>query len=300
MRVFLTGATGFIGSRILPELLAAGHEVIGNSRSDAGARRLEHAGATVHRGDLDDPAGLARGAEGADAVIHTAFDHEFSRFVENCEKDGRVIRAIGDVLAGSGRPFLLTSGVALGTPGVGQFAREDVFNRDDPIPRVASERAGEAVAARGVSVAVVRLPQVHDPVKQGLVSPYIELSRAAGVAAYVGDGRNRWSAAAVGDVARLYRLALDGHRAGARWHAVAEEAVPMRAVAEAVATGLGVPARSLEGEEAARHFGWMAGFAGLDMPASSAFTRERLGWKPTGPTLLEDLARMDYSVPAAG
>jgi nucleoside-diphosphate-sugar epimerase len=209
MRVFLTGATGFIGSRILPELLAAGHQVVGNTRSDAGARRLEAAGAEVHRGDLDDPAGLARGAESADAVIHTAFDHDFSRFAEACEKDGRVIAALGDVLAGSDRPFLITSGVALGTPTSGELAREDVFNRDDPIPRVASERAGAEVAGRGVSVAIVRLPQVHDPVKQGLISPLIDLARAKGVSPYIGDGGNRWCAAAVADVARLYALALD-------------------------------------------------------------------------------------------
>lgn len=296
MRVFLTGATGFVGSRILPKLLAAGHQVIGNTRSDAGARGLEAAGATVHRGDLDDPAGLARGAELADAVIHTAFDHDFARFAENCEKDRRVVTAIGDVLAGSDRPFLITSGVALGSPGPGQFAREDVLDRDHPIPRIASELAGEDVARRGVSVAIVRLPQVHDPVKQGLISPLIDIARQKGVSPHVGDGGNRWCAAAVEDVARLYVLALERHAPGARWHAVVEEAIPMRAIAEAVGAGLGVPVVSMTAEEAGAHFGWMAGFASLDMPASSAFTRERLGWKPTGPSLLEDLARMDYSI----
>ncbi len=295
MRVFLTGATGFIGSRILPELIAAGHQVVGNTRSDAGARRLEAAGAEVHRGDLDDPVRLAGGAEGADAVIHTAFDHDFSRFVEACEKDGRVIRALGDVLAASNRPLIITSGVALGTPAPGQAAREDVFNRDDPIPRVASELAGEAVGARGVSVAVVRLPQVHDPVKQGLISPLIDLAREKRVSPYVDEGRNRWCAAAVEDVARLYVLALEQHVPGARWHAVAEEAIPMRSIAEAVGVGLDVPVVSMTQAEAAEHFGWMARFASLDMPASSAITRERLGWRPAGPTLLDDLGRMDYS-----
>lgn len=298
MRVFLTGATGFIGSRILPELLAAGHEVVGNARSDAGARRLEQAGAAVHRGDLDDPAGLAKGAEDADAVIHTAFDHDFARFAENCDKDRRVIEAIGAVLAGSDRPLLITSGVALGSPGPGQFAREDVLDRDHPIPRIASELAGSAVGDRGVSVGVVRLPQVHDPVKQGLISPLIDLARAKGVSAYVGEGVNRWCAAAVEDVARLYVLALHRHAPGVRWHAVAEEAIPMRSIAEAIGAGLGLPVSSLSDTEAAAHFGWMAGFASLDMPASGAATRERLGWVPTGPTLLEDLARMDYSVGA--
>ncbi len=300
MRVFLTGATGFIGSRIVPELLAAGHQVIGNARSDDGARRLEAAGATVHRGDLEDPAGLARGAEGADAVIHTAFDHDFSRCVENCEKDRRVVSALGDVLAGSDRPLLITSGVGLGSPGPGQFAREDVLDRDHPIPRIASELAGEDVAQRGVSVGIVRLPQVHDTVRQGLISPLIDLARDKGISAYIGDGGNRWCAAAVEDVARLYVLALGHHAPGVRWHAVAEEAIPMLSIVESIGSGLGVPVVSLSQDEAEEHFGWMVGFAGFDMPASGAITRERLGWTPTGPTLLEDLARMDYSAVGAG
>jgi nucleoside-diphosphate-sugar epimerase len=295
MRVFLTGATGFIGSRILPELLAAGHQVVGNTRSDAGARQLEEAGAAVHRGDLEDPAALAKGAEGADAVIHTAFDHDFARYAENCDKDRRVIEAIADVLAWSDRPLLITSAVGIGSPGAGQFAREDVLDRDHPMPRIASELAGLAAGERGVSVGVVRLPQVHDPVKQGLISPLIDLAREKGVSAYVGEGRNRWCAAAVEDVARLYVLALDRHEPGARWNAVAEEAIPMRSIAEAIGTGLNVPVSSVSETEAG-HFGWMAGFAALDMPASGAITRERLGWTPAGPTLLEDLARMDYSV----
>ena len=295
MRVFLTGATGFIGSRILPELLAAGHQVVGNARSDAGARRLEEAGAAVHRGDLDDPEGLAKGAEDAHAVIHTAFDHDFAHYAENCEKDRRVIEAIGDVLAGSDRPLIITSAVGMGSPGPGAFAREDVLDRGHPMPRIASELAGLAVGERGVSVAVVRLPQVHDPVKQGLISPMIDLAREKGVSAYVGEGGNRWCAAAVEDVARLYVLALDRHKPGARWHAVAEEAIPFRSIAEAIGAGLIVPVTSLSEAEAAPHFGWLAGFAAFDMPASGAVTRERLGWLPAGPTLLENLARMDYS-----
>ena len=297
MRVFLTGATGFVGSRILPQLLAAGHQVIGNSRSEAGARRLAQAGAAVHRGDLNDPAELAKGAEEVDAVIHTAFDHEFSRYAENCDKDRRVIEAIGDVLAGSDRPLLITSGIGLGSPGPGRFAREDVLDRDHPMPRIATELAGLAVGERGVCVGVVRLSQIHDPIKQGLVSPLIELAREKGVSAYVGDGDNRWCAAAVEDAARLYVLALEGHEPGARWHAVAEEAIPMRLIAEAIGEGLGVPVSSLSASEAGEHFGWMSGFAALDMPGSGEFTRERLGWGPNGPTLLESLARMDYSSP---
>lgn len=299
MRVFLTGATGFIGSRIVPELLDAGHRVLGLTRSEAGARWLEAAGAEVHRGTLEDPDSLARGAAQADAVIHTAFDHDFSRFVENCEKDRRVIGAMAEVLAGSDRPLLITSGTGLGSTGPGQPAVEQVVDWHHPNPRVASEQAGVAAADKGVSVAVVRLPQVHDTEKQGLITPFIEVSRARGLAAYVGDGANRWPAAHVTDVARLYRLALEQHEPGARYHAVAEEGVSARAIAEVVGAGLGVPVRSLSPAEAADHFGWLAMFTSLDMPASSSWTRARLGWEPTGPDLLADLRAMDYGAVAA-
>lgn len=294
MRVFLTGATGFIGSRIVRELMEAGHQVVGLTRSDAGARWLQQAGVEVHRGTLEDPASIARGAAEADAVIHTAFDHEFSRFVENCEKDRRVILAMGDALAGSNRPLIITSGTGMGSSGPGVLATEDVFDRDNPNPRRLSELTGEEVARRGVSVAAMRLPQVHDTRKQGLISPAIEIARRKGVSAYVGEGANRWPAAHVNDVARLYRLALDKHEAGARWHAVAEEGVTMREIAEVIGAGLGVPVRSISLDEAAEHFGWLGLFAALDLPASSASTRDRLGWKPTGPGLIEDLRNMDY------
>ena len=216
MHVFLTGATGFIGSRIVPELIEAGHRVLGLTRSDAGARWLEAAGAEVHRGSLEDPDSLARGAAEADAVIHTAFDHDFSNFVANCEKDGRVIAAMGAALAGSDRPLIITSGTGIGSPGPGRPAIEDAVDWDHPIPRIATERAGAEMAARGVSVAVVRLPQVHDTLKQGLITPAVAVARAKEVSAYVGDGGNRWPAAHVTDVARLYRLALERHAAGAR------------------------------------------------------------------------------------
>ncbi len=294
MRVFLTGATGFIGSRIVPELLDAGHQVLGLTRSDAGARALEQAGAEAHRGTLEDPDSVAGGAAKADAVIHTAFDHDFSRFVENTEKDARIIEAIGSVLVGSDRPLIITSGVGMGSAAPGRLAVEDVFDRDNPNPRRASELAGEKMASRGVSVAVVRLPQVHDTEKQGLISPAIEVAQAKRVSAYVGDGANRWPAAHVADVARLYRLALDHHEAGARWHAVDEEGVAVREIAEVIGAGLGVPVRSLSPQEAMEHFGWLGPFAGFDMPASSVSTRERLNWTPTGPDLLEDLRNMDY------
>lgn len=294
MRVFLTGATGFIGSRIVPELLGSGHQVLGLTRSDAGARQLEQLGAEPYRGTLEDPDGIARGAAQADAVIHTAFDHDFSRFVANCEKDERVIEAVGAVLAGSDRPFIITSGTGIGSGAPGEPATEAVFHRNNPNPRRASELAGERVAARGVSIAAMRLPQVHDTAKQGLITPLIAVARAKGVSAYVGAGTNRYPAAHVTDVARLYRLALERHEAGARWHAVAEEGVPVRAIAEAVGAGLGVPVRSVTAEEAAEHFGWLGVFVDMDLLASSAWTRERLGWTPTGPGLLEDLRAMDY------
>ncbi|ALN75242.1 SDR family oxidoreductase [Aureimonas sp. AU20] len=299
MRVFLTGATGFIGSRILPELLAAGHQVLGLTRSDAGARALSVAGAEPHRGTLEDLDSLRAGAERADAVIHTAFDHEFSNFVANCEKDRRVVTALGSVLQGSDRPLLITSGVAIGDPGTGQPAMESVFNTDHPIPRIASEEAGNALLDKGVDVRVVRLPQVHDPVKQGLVSPLIENAREKGFVGYIGEGANRWSAAHVLDVAKLYALALDRGQKGARYHAVAEEGVAMREIAEAVAQGLGLPTKSLAAADAPAYFGWLAIFAGLDMRASSAWTRDQLGWQPTGPGLIADLQAMRYALPTA-
>ena len=299
MLVFLTGATGFIGSRIVPELIGGGHRVLGLTRSDAGARWLQSVGAEAHRGTLEDPDSLASGAAQADAVIHTAFDHDFSNFAANCDKDRRVIEAMGGVLAGSDRPLIITSGTGIGAAAPGRAATEDVVDWDNPIPRVASERAGAEQAAKGVSVAVMRLPQVHDTEKQGLITPAIAIAREKGVSAYVGDGGNRWPAAHVTDVARLYRLALERHEAGARYHAVAEEGVPVRAIAEAIGTGLGVPVASLSPEAAADHFGWFALFAGMDLPASSSWTRERLGWQPTGPELLVDLKAMDYRQAAA-
>lgn len=296
MRVFLTGATGFIGSRIVPELIAAGHQVLGLTRSDAGAAVLTAAGAEPHRGDIEDLDSLRSGAVGSDAIIHTAFDHDFSNFVANCEKDRRVIETLGEALKESDRPLLITSGVGMGGGKPGQPATEDVFDRSHPNPRIASEDAGEALKAAGVDVRVIRLPQVHDPVKQGLITPLVEITREQGVSAYVGDGANRWSAAHVLDVAQLYRLALEKGDKNARYNAVAEEGVSSRAIAEALGAGLGLPVVSLSPEEAPAHFGWMAMFAGLDMFASSALTRAALGWTPTGPSLIEDLRAMDYGV----
>lgn len=299
MRVFLTGATGFIGSRIVPELITAGHQVLGLTRSDEGAAALLRAGAQVHRGNLEDPETLATGAAQADAVIHTAFDHDFTNFLANCEKDRRVIEAMGDALAGSSKPFLITSGVGMGNGAPGQPAIEQQFDRGNANPRRLSELTGEAVAAKGVSVAVVRLPQVHDTEKQGLITPMIEIARARGFSAYVGAGNERWSAAHVGDVARLFRLALEQHQPGARYHAVAEEGVPAREVAEAVGLGLGIPVRSLSPDEVPEYYGPFAHFAALDLPASSVWTRKKLGWKPSGPSLLSDLQHMNYGMAKA-
>jgi nucleoside-diphosphate-sugar epimerase len=295
MRVFLTGATGFIGSRIVPELLSAGHEVLGLTRSDAGARSLEAVGAQVHRGDLEDPDTLRAGADQADAVIHTAFDHDFSNFLANCEKDRRVIEAMGEALKGSDRPLLITSGTGIGNPEAGGPATENVLNRNHPNPRAASELAGLALLDAGVNIVSMRLPQVHDTVKQGLVSPFIDLSKAKGVVAYIGEGTNRWPAAHVLDVAKLYVLAVERSAPGARYHAVAEEGIPVRDIAEAVGAGLKLPVVSLTPQVAPAHFGWLAMFAGLDLPASSTKTRELLGWTPSGPGLLADLKQMDYS-----
>jgi nucleoside-diphosphate-sugar epimerase len=295
MRIFLTGATGFIGSALVPELIEAGHHVIGVTRSDAGAQALTAAGAEVHRGTLEDPDSLRSGAAKADAVIHLAFDHEFSRFVENCEKDKRVIAALGAALAGSDRPLLITSGTGIGNPGEGQPATEDVFNAAHPNPRIASEFAGNALLEAGINVSVMRLPQVHNPFKQGLVTQLVKIVREKGVCAYVEDGRNRWPAGHLSDVVRLYRLAIEKGERGARYHAVGEEGVSAREIAEALGRGLKVPVVSISRGEAPAHFGWMAMFAALDVPASSAQTQARLGWLPTGPTLVSDLNEARYA-----
>ncbi len=294
MRIFVTGATGFIGSLVVAELIGAGHRVLGLTRSDAGAQSLLAAGAEVHRGDLEDLQSLRDGASDSDGVIHTAFDHDFSKFVASCEKDRRVIEALGGALGGSDRPLVITSGTGMGSAAPGQPATEDVFNPHHPNPRVASELAAASMLAAGVNVSVVRLPQVHDTVKQGLITPAIAIAREKGVSAYLGEGQNRWPAAHVLDVARLYRLALDRRQPGARYHAVAEEGIPVRDVAEVIGQGLKIPVVSLSAGEAAGHFGWMAPFVGLDLPASGAHTQHVLGWHPTGPGLLTDLRNMRY------
>lgn len=288
MRVFLTGATGFIGSAIIPDLLTAGHQVIGLSRSDEGAGRLAALGAEPHRGDLMDLDSLRSGAAAADAVIHAGFDHDFSRFAENAETDRRAIEAIGGALEGTGKPLIVTAGVPV-VPG--RPATEDDPPSSGSSPRV-SEETARALAARGVRASVVRLPQVHDRDKHGLASYLVEIARAKGVSAYVGDGLNRWSAVHRLDVAPVYRLALETGAAGASHHAVTEEGVTLRAIAEAIGRGLGVPAVSLPSDAAAEHFGGLAFAIGADLSASGALTRERLGWRPADrPGFIADLDR---------
>jgi len=295
MRVFVTGATGFIGTAVVKELIGAGHKVLGLTRSDAGVASLKAAGAEAHRGSLEDLESLRSGTRGADAVIHLAFIHDFSKFKENCEIDRRAIEALGDALAGSGRQLIITSGTGMANTVPGQpAAEENPVVSSTVIPRAASEEAAASAAKRGVNVGVVRLPQVHDTVKQGLVTYAVAVAREKGVSAYIGDGKNRWPAAHVRDTARLYRLALEKGEAGAKYHAVAEEGVAMRDIAEALARGLRVPAVSLTPEEAAGHFGWLAEFARRDLPATSARTRKELGWNPAGPGLLADLEQMRY------
>lgn len=291
MRVFVTGATGFIGSAVVDELLGAGHSVLGLARSEEKAAALAARGVEPQRGSIGDLDSLRAGAARADGVIHLAFNHDFSTFAANCEDDRRVVEALGAALAGSGRPLIVTSGV--GAVRVDRLATEDDAAMDSAaMPRAASEEAAATAAAGGANVSVMRLPQVHDTRRQGLVSYAIDLARQKGVSAYVGDGDNRWSAVHLSDAARLYRLALEKAAPGARYHAVAEEGVRVREIAEAVGLRLGIPVASIAQDEAAAHFGWLSFFVGHDMPASSERTRRQLGWRPAGPGLLADLQRL--------
>lgn len=289
MRIFVTGATGFIGSAVVQELIGAGHQVLGLARSEEGAQSLAAAGAEVHRGELQDLDSLRSGAAQSDGVIHTGFIHDFSKFQENCDIDRRAIEAIGGVLAGSTRPLVVSAGVGV----AGSVATEDDAPRSGPAPtpRV-SEQTADALLARGVHTATVRLPQVHDRHRQGLVSYLIMLAKEKGLSAYVGAGLNHWPAVHRLDVAPLYRLALENGAAGGKYHAVAEQGVPVREIAEAIGRGLKIPVVALSPEDAGAHFGWMAYFAGMDVPASSALTQQRLGWHPVQASgMIADLDR---------
>jgi nucleoside-diphosphate-sugar epimerase len=295
MRVFVTGASGFIGSAIVHELIDAGHQVLGLARSDAAAASLAAAGAAVHRGALDDLDSLKRGAAQADGVIHTAFNHDFSRFKESCENERRVVEALGGAVAGTERLLIVTSGTGLLAPG--RLATEDAsVPSGSSIPRVASEEAAAAAAARGARVAVVRLPTtVHGEGDHGFVPLLIGIARQKAAAAYVDEGRNRWPAVHRLDAAHLYRLVLEKGAAGARYHAVAEEGVPMRTIAEVIGHRLKLPVvAKTTPAEAAEHFGWFAHFAALDNPSSSAQTQAALGWRPTRPALIADLDQSAY------
>jgi len=295
MRVFLTGATGFIGSCLVPELIGAGHQVVGLSRSDTGAETLARAGAEVFRGDVNDLDRLRTAAETADGVIHAAFNHDFSNPKQAGEDDRKVIETLGEVLAG--RPLIVTSGTGLVRSKTdGPVVETDGHPPSSELPRAATEEAAEALMAKGRRVMLMRLPQVHDTRRQGRITQHIMLARQKGRAAYVGEGQNRLPAVHVTDAVRLYRLALETGQAGARYHAVDEEGVALCDIAEAIGAGLKVPVESIAPEAAADYFGALANLATLDLAASSALTRQELSWEPTGPDLLTDLRNMDYGV----
>lgn len=296
MRVFVTGATGFIGSAIVRELIGAGHQAVALARSESAAKSLAAAGAEVHRGELEDLDSLRSGAEASDGVIHAGFVHDFSNFKAVCETDRHAIEALGSALAGSDRPLIVTSGTLLISHG--RLATEDMAADCDSSthPRVASEEAADAAASHGARVSVVRLsPSVHGDGDHGFVPMLISIAREKGVSAYIGDGLNRWTAVHRLDAAHLYRLALENRTAaGTRFHGVDEEGIAFRDIAEVIGKHLNIPVVAKSPAEATDHFGWFASFAAFDCPASSKLTRERLGWRPVQPSLLADMERGSY------
>jgi nucleoside-diphosphate-sugar epimerase len=291
MRVFVTGASGFIGSAVVSELIAGGHQVVGLARSDSSAQAVEAAGAQVHRGDLENLESLRTGAQSADGVIHLAFNHDFTNYTGAAEIDRRAIDALGEVLVGSDRPFVVTSGLAGFSPG--RPLTED--DAADPNSPRGSEQAALAFTSRGVRVSVLRLPpSVHGEGDHGFVPRLIDIAREKGVAAYPGDGFNRWPAVHRFDAARLFRLALESAPAGARLHAIGDDGIPVREIAAAIGRHLSLPVTAVPPEQAVEHFGWLGAFFSLDVPASSTLTRELLGWAPTRPGLLDDLEQGHY------
>jgi nucleoside-diphosphate-sugar epimerase len=295
MKTFITGATGFVGSAVVKELIAAGHQVLGLARSEASAAKLIAAGAEVHYGDLEDLASLQRGAAAADGVIHAGFIHDFSRFAEVCEVDKVAIETLGKVLAGSDKPLIVTSGTALVSPGI--MATEDMVPPFNPGWPRASEQAADATTKLGVRTSIIRLPpSVHgEEDLHGFVPMLINLAREKGVSAYIGDGLNRWNAVHRLDAATLYRLAMENAGSGARYHAVAEAEIPFKTIAEAIGKLLKIPVVSIPADQADQHFNWLAGFATNDYPASSKLTRERLKWQPIQSTLVADIENGVYS-----
>lgn len=293
MRVFVTGASGFIGSAVVPELLRVGHQVIGLARSDASAAALTAAGAEVLRGNLTDLDGLRSGAAASDGVVHLGYNHDFSQMGAAAQMDRAALEAIGEALAGTDRPLVFASGVLGMTPG--RTATELDSPPSGLHPRIATTQAALALAARGVRVVSMRLaPTVHGDGDHGFMRVLIDIARQKGVSGYVGDGNNRWPAVHRLDAATLIQLALDNGKAGSSLHAVAEEGVRIRDVADVIGRSLNLPVVSVAAEQASEHFGWMGMFIGADSPVSSALTREWTGWQPTHPGLIEDLNQGHY------